>query len=151
MIPPIAFLKDQETLFCLQPLHVSILYSFRILPHLLFSGPYTPTSNGWSACFVCDGKQNRITPRTLASLINSRLMWEAWPSMKRITGPVSRVLDAAGKNNFLNHSRKCGGSIQPDSDTLKYVPDGPPLVQVIHRFFPLYNRVEDAHHLLTHS
>ena len=151
MIPPIAFLRDQETLFCLQPLHVSILYSFRILPHLLFSGPYTPTSNGWSACFVCDGKQNRITPRTLASLINSRLMWEAWPSMKRITGPVSRVLDAAGKNNFLNHSRKCGGSIQPDSDTLKYVPDGPPLVQVVHRFFPLYNRVEDAHHLLTHS
>ena len=46
--------------------------------------------------------------------------------------------DAAGKNNFFNHAKKCGHSIQPDSDTLKYVPDGPPLVQVVHRFFPLY-------------
>ena len=26
----------------------------------------------------------------------------------------------------LNHSRMCGRSIQPDSDTLKYVQDGPP-------------------------
>ena len=128
MIPPTAFLRDRETLFFLQLLHISILYSFRILPRLLFSGPYTPTSNGWSACVVCDGKQNRNTPWSLASLINSRLMWEAWPSMKRITGPVSRVLDAADKNNFLYHSRKCGCSIQPDSDTLKCLPDCPPLI-----------------------
>ena len=53
--------------------------------------------------------------------------------MKRITGPVSRVLGTAGKNKevWLFHPARL-------RYTLKYVPDGPPLVQVVHRFFSLY-------------
>ena len=65
-----------------------------------FSGPFTPTSRGWSACVVYDGRQNRITPRSLASAISFRLMWEAWPSMNRMTFPFCRMLDTAGKKSL---------------------------------------------------
>ena len=91
------------------------------------------TSNGWSACVLCDDKQNRITPQAFAGLINFKLILDTWAIHEEDHWPgFSRMLGTAGKNRFLNHSRKYGHSIHPDSDTLKYAPDDPPPPQILH-------------------
>ena len=50
-----------------------------------------------------------------AFLRDQKTLYNRCRCFQLVTGPVSRMLDAAGNNNFLNHSRKCGRSIQPDS------------------------------------
>ena len=68
--------------------------------------------------------------------------------MKRITGlvfPGCWVQQA--RTDFLNHSRKYGRSIHPDSDTLKYAPDDTPTDSSL----CIRHRVKVVHHFLIHG
>ena len=65
----------------------SIFHCFTMCPHIFLTGENTPTSSGWSMWVQLSRRQNSCTFFSFAFLINSRLMWEWCPSMKRNTGP----------------------------------------------------------------
>ena len=121
---------------------VSSLYRFRMDFHALFTGANTPTSSGWRRWVVFGGRHWRMTLLALAFLISSKLIWEWWPSRKRMTGPLSVKWPTAPKKSLQNHDKKTSASIHPDLFTPYSAPTGPlsPSVHLLYKFLPLYKR-----------
>lgn len=71
--------------------HVSILYSFRILLHLLFSGPTHQHLLAGVHVLCAMGNITELPHAFLPAGSTPNLMWKAWPSMNTITGLVFKA------------------------------------------------------------
>ena len=128
---------------------VAIWCSFKTICHAFFTGPNTPTSSGWRRWVVCGGRQNKCTLLLRANSTRRILIWEWWPSKKRITGTVDVRCWTDGRNSFSNHCRKLADSIHPLSETEYMHPADPFCIHLLHKFLPLYTTYGGKCHLRT--
>ena len=76
-------------------------------------GPNAPTSQGWRACVVCDGRQIIMIFRSAAYLQNENVQCELCPSkIKRRYCPVT-LSHVAGSKSFWSHAKPNSWSVQP--------------------------------------